>query len=227
MTWAYIAKVICPFIFQYWSIIYLRAWVLGSRIWRRRGIGTRSARWECCPSSRRSQRTAWMEWSKLGSGSLLAAYQRTGLRWLAHSFQRQHRLRSRDPLKKLLPTYETYSREGISKHRRCWDRSRIYNGAIDDWSQDTGRDLCDDFTKEVGTNRVHIIVDFSQEHRSLIGKDKDDVLDRVEGDCHGHKEQGAITVLNTLDRTVTVLEEDNSENGGDDCDNQLDIGGLG
>ena len=52
-------------------------------------------------------------------------------------------------------------------------------------------------------------------------------MDGVEGNGHRHEEEGSITVLNSLDGTITILEENNSEDGSDDCDNKLNIGGLG
>ena len=102
----------------------------------------------------------------------------------------------------------------------------VNDAAVNDRSQDTSWQLCNYFTKEVSTNRVHIVIDFSKENRALIWEDKDDVLDRVECDCHGHKEQGAITILDSLYSTITVLEENNCKDGCNDCDNELNIGGL-
>jgi len=58
--------------------------------------------------------------------------------------------------------------------------SEIDNASEYSGDQDTGREIRDDLSEEVSTDRVHVVVDFSEEDRSFIREDKDDILDRVE-----------------------------------------------
>jgi hypothetical protein len=58
---------------------------------------------------------------------------------------------------------------------------------------------------------------------ALVREDQDDVLDRVESDCHGHEEKGAVSVLHTLDSPVTVLEKNDTEDSGDNGDDEFNI----
>ena len=59
--------------------------VPGTRTWRLTGTGMESRTMGCCPGSRRTQRTAWMEWSALASGSLPIACPQTSRRgWVSN-----------------------------------------------------------------------------------------------------------------------------------------------
>ena len=93
-------------------------------------------------------------------------------------------------------------------------------------NDDAGRNFRNNFSKEVGCDWVHIVVDFSQEHRSFVGENEDDVLDCVEGNGHGHEEEGAISVLHSLSSAVAVLEENDHEDSCDDGHNNLHVRGL-
>jgi hypothetical protein len=64
----------------------------------------------------------------------------------------------------------------------------VNDATVDNWCEYTCRELSNNLSKEVRTHRIHIIVDLSQEHRSLIGENQYNVLDRVEGDGHSHEE---------------------------------------
>ena len=103
----------------------------------------------------------------------------------------------------------------------------VNDATVYHWCQYACRQFRDDFSEEVCADWVHVIVDFSQEHGPFIWEDQNNVLDRVEGDGHGHEEEGSITVLNTLDCAITVLEKDNCENGSDYSNDELDVWGLG
>jgi hypothetical protein len=105
------------------------------------------------------------------------------------------------------------------------------NWEIDDATEqnrgyDTYRDLSYNFSKEVGSHGVHIIVNLSQENWSLIWEDKDNVLDSIKGNCHSHKEKGSISVLHSLGSSIAVLEKNNCENGCNNGNNNLNIGSL-
>ena len=82
--------------------------------------------------------------------------------------------------------------------------SKIYNRAKDNWSQNTRRNFRDNFSKEVRTDTIHIIVHLSQEDRPLIREDKNDILDRVERDSHSHEEERTISILNTLSCSINI-----------------------
>lgn len=84
----------------------------------------------------------------------------------------------------------------------------------------------DDFTKEVRRDRVHIIINFSQEHRPLIWEDENNVLNSIEGNSHCHEEQSTISVLDTLYSIITILEKNDCKDSGNNCYDNLDVGGL-
>ena len=52
-------------------------------------------------------------------------------------------------------------------------------------------------------------------------------MDRVKGNSHGNEEESTITVLDSLNSTVTVLEQDNTENCSDNRHKELDVRCLG
>jgi len=95
---------------------------------------------------------------------------------------------------------------------------KVDNATEDHWSKNTDRQFCYDFTEEVSTHRIHVVVHFSQEDRSFIREDQNDVLNSVEGNCHSHEEESTISVLNTLWCSITVLEKNDGEASCDDCD---------
>lgn len=90
----------------------------------------------------------------------------------------------------------------------------------------TSRNFRNNLSEEVSRHRVHVIVYFTQEYRSLIWENKNDVLDGVESDSHGHEEKGSISVLNSLSGLVTVLEKNDNKDGSDDSHNHLNVGCL-
>lgn len=103
---------------------------------------------------------------------------------------------------------------------------KVDDATEDDWSKDTNRKFCYDFTKEVGTHRIHVVVYFSQEDRSFVREDQNNVLDGVESDCHSHEEESTISVLNTLRCAITVLEKNDGEASCDDGNDKLNVGSL-
>ena len=97
------------------------------------------------------------------------------------------------------------------------------NCEVDDWSkydrgQYTRGYLRYHLAKEVSTHRVHVVVDLSQEDRSLIWEDQDDVLNGVEGNGHGYEEKCTVSVLDSLDGPINIWKEHDSKDGCDDSD---------
>ena len=88
---------------------------------------------------------------------------------------------------------------------------KVHDCSENDRRQNTGRYLRYDLSKEVGAHRVHIVVHFSQEHRPLIWEYQNDVLDRIERDGHGDEEKSSIPILNTLDCSINVRKQHDSE----------------
>ena len=70
----------------------------------------------------------------------------------------------------------TIDREFVRKYCAQTDRE-VHDATVDNWSQDTGWQLCNDFSEEISTHRVHVVINFSQEYGSLIWEDQDDILD--------------------------------------------------
>ena len=73
----------------------------------------------------------------------------------------------------------------------------IHNGAEDDWGQQARRELREDLCPEIGTNWIHIIICFSEEHMSLVWENENNILNSTETDTHGDEEQSTISVLNS------------------------------
>ncbi len=103
---------------------------------------------------------------------------------------------------------------------------KIDNATEDCWSKNTHREFCYDLSEEVGANWVHIVIHFSQEDRSFVREDKNNVLDGIERNSHGNKEESSISVLNALGCAISVLEENDGEDCSDNCNDQLNIGSL-
>lgn len=79
---------------------------------------------------------------------------------------------------------------------------------------------------EVRGAAVHIVVHFTQEHRSFVREDKDNVLDGVEGDVHADEEESSLEILDSLSSLGSVPEEQNGEEGCKSRGDDLDIGSL-
>ena len=73
----------------------------------------------------------------------------------------------------------TKEREGVPENSTK-SNSEVNDSSKYNRSQDTSWDLRNNFSKEIGTDTVHVIVDFSKENRSFIREYKNDVLNRVE-----------------------------------------------
>ena len=188
-----------------------------------RGTGIRSARWGYSPGSRRNQRKAWTGWSRLESMSLPITCLQRGWIWWEHNFQMQSISKSGDQLINLkifgllTEKRELIGKDGVQANREVHDATIYY------WCNNTCWQLCDNFSKEVGTNWVHVIIDLSEENWSLVWEDQNNVLNRVESNSHSHEEESTITVLHTLNGSITVLEQDNCENSCDYGDNKFHI----
>lgn len=63
---------------------------------------------------------------------------------------------------------------------------------------DTEGHLRADLGPEVRADSVHIIVDFTKENWTFIGENKNDILNSVHGDVHGHEEERTLQVLENL-----------------------------
>lgn len=105
------------------------------------------------------------------------------------------------------------------------------DGEVDDASIDYGcqngcGQFSNDFSEEVGRDGVHVIIDFTQEDGSFIREYEYDILYGVECDGHGHEEESTVSILHALYGSIAVLEEDDGEDGGDDGDNEFDVGSL-
>jgi hypothetical protein len=84
-------------------------------------------------------------------------------------------------------------------HEHCAQTDSVIGDATEqNWSNKTSRELGDNLGEEIGTDIIHVVVDFSQKYRALIREDQNDVLNGVEGDGHGNEEKSSISVLNSL-----------------------------
>jgi hypothetical protein len=107
------------------------------------------------------------------------------------------------------------------------------NGPVDDQAEDEGNDetggqLTDNLSEEVGTHSVHVVVNFSEEDCSLRGEKQDDVLHCTESHHHRCEEESSIDVLHSsvLLRIGSCIDDIHDETD-DYCDEELDFEGLG
>jgi hypothetical protein len=103
----------------------------------------------------------------------------------------------------------------------------VADATEDDRCEQTTGELRNDLGPEVGTDRIHVVVRLSQEHRTLVWEDQDDILDSTETDAHGDEEKGSVSVLDACCVVLDVVEQDDTEQGGKDGDEELDVGCLG
>jgi hypothetical protein len=103
---------------------------------------------------------------------------------------------------------------------------KVNNATVNYRSQNTGWQFSNDLSKEVSTDRVHVVVDFSQEYWSLVWENQNNVLNGIEGNSHGHEEEGTISVLDSLKGFITVLEKNDGEESSDDGNDELNVRGL-
>ena len=108
--------------------------------------------------------------------------------------------------------------ENEKEHEEVSSVRVVANEIVDDtaedhWGHDREGKLRDDLGPEIWSSLVHIVIDFSQEYRSFVGEDKDNILDGVERDVHGDKEEGTLNILDTSFVGLDVEEEENSEEG--------------
>lgn len=104
--------------------------------------------------------------------------------------------------------------------------SVVDDAAVDHWSHDREWKLRDNLGPEVRTDIVHIVVNFSEEYRSFVWENQDDVLDGVEGNVHRHKEEGSLHVLDALHIMSGVEEEQDSEQSSQARRKKLHVRGL-
>jgi hypothetical protein len=74
----------------------------------------------------------------------------------------------------LTEKWELVPKHCVESNQEVIDRPK------DNRSQKARWQFGEDFGPEVGTHRVHVVVRFSQENRSLVREDEDDILDSVE-----------------------------------------------
>ena len=132
----------------------------------------------------------------------------------------------------MIPTIEALEFKELTVNEEVVGMNCIQsNGKVgyateDDWRENTNRKLRYDFTKEISTDRIHVVVHFTQEYRSLIREDENDILNSVESDSHSHEEESTVSVLDTLRSAVTVLEKNDGEASSDDCNDKLHVRSL-
>lgn len=112
----------------------------------------------------------------------------------------------------------------ITDVKSDWEVSNTTKEYRDEY---TSRYFWNNFTKEIRRNWIHIIINLSQEHRPFIWENQDNVLDSIEGNSHCHEEKCTVSVLNTLNSVITILEKNNCKYSSNNGDNNFHIWGLG
>jgi len=90
------------------------------------------------------------------------------------------------------------ARSVVQAHRK------VGNATEDRGHRNTERQLRRNLGPEVGTHLVHVVVHFSQEDRTFVRENQDNVLNSIHGNVHRHEEEGA---LNVLENTSVVLAD--------------------
>lgn len=108
-------------------------------------------------------------------------------------------------------------------HHRVEAHEEVNNATEDGRGQDREGQLRDNLGPEVRSAVVHIVVHFTQEHRSLIREDQDYVLNSVHRDVHGNEEESTLSVLNTFLSVGVVPEENNGEESSHNSSKKLNI----
>jgi len=91
---------------------------------------------------------------------------------------------------------EEVARSVVQTHRE------VSNATEHRGHRDTERQFRRNLGPEVGTHLVHVVVHFSQENRTFVWENQNNILNSIHGNVHCHKEQGA---LNVLENTSVVL----------------------
>ena len=73
----------------------------------------------------------------------------------------------------------------------------VANTPKNNGSEEAARELRYDFGPEVGTNRVHVVIGFSQKHRSLVREDQNNVLNSTEANTHCDEKQSTVSILDS------------------------------
>jgi len=121
----------------------------------------------------------------------------------------------------------------------------VNNAAEGGGHQDAEGQLRADFSPEVGSNLVHVVVYFTQEHGPFVWENQNDVLDSIHSDVHSHEEERALDVLKLLTVVLGIgfvtrfypvvnanicarlPKEKGHEGGGHASGQQFHVGGLG
>lgn len=103
---------------------------------------------------------------------------------------------------------------------------KVNSSREDGWGENTDWQLREHLGPKIGANSIHSVVRFSQEYRSLIWEDKNDILNGVETQNHDDKEKRAISVLDTSQVLADFGEENNTKASSQKCNNKLNIACL-
>jgi len=126
--------------------------------------------------------------------------------------------------------------------------SEVSNATEHRWHRNREGQLRGDLGPEVGSDLVHVVVDFSQENWAFVWENQDHILNGVHRDVHSHEEQTALDVLESLSVVVRdclfprgcclcinigvlictgLPEEEGHERSSDASGCQLNVRGLG
>jgi len=112
--------------------------------------------------------------------------------------------------------------------RGCVKANReVSNGTEDHWQADAVRKLREDLSPEIGSDIVHVVVNFSKEDRTLLREDQNNILDSNEKGIHSHEEKRTLNVLPTSSSGQFRLPEQNTnEDTSTHSGEELHVGGL-
>ena len=120
----------------------------------------------------------------------------------------------------------TEGREFIPEY--CAESNQVVTDWAEDcWGQDRRRELRINLGPEVRAHGIHVVVGFSQEHRSFVWENQDDVLNSVEWHAHGDEEEGSVSILDSRCISLDVVEKNNAEEWRHHGNQELDPGSLG
>ena len=102
-------------------------------------------------------------------------------------------------------------------------KSKVDHHGLESRHEATHRQLRENLTPEVSTHCVHIVVDLSEEHRSLHWENQVDVIHSTKSIVDAQEEKGSLSVLNSCFVTAQVPVDNQAEEGDEKGGSNLDV----
>ena len=74
-------------------------------------------------------------------------------------------------------------------------KSEVDDNCLENWHQATHWELGEDFAPEVGADSVHVVINLSEENRSLHGENEIDVINSTKSIIDAQEEKCSLSIL--------------------------------